>query len=136
MNKLIPLLLAGILTAGCTATNTAPAATLAGRWQIEEVNRIRPENPASIEFKAQDKTYHTAGGCNSLFGQYQAQNGKLHLSDAASTLMACEEPLMNLDNSLATMIENASSYQINDNRLEIVDSQGKVLLKAVKAEQQ
>jgi len=44
-----------------------------------------------------DKNLNISGGCNRQFGGYQFQDGILKLQPLASTLMACDKSLMDLD---------------------------------------
>ncbi|WP_256245228.1 META and DUF4377 domain-containing protein [Pseudomonas sp. PH1b] len=44
-----------------------------------------------------DQRLNISGGCNGQFGGYRYENGVLHITQMASTMMACERSLMELD---------------------------------------
>lgn len=132
MNKILALMIATSLAACATS---APKSALTGVWQIQQIEQIRPNHLTTIEFNPVEHMFHTQGGCNNISGQYQERSSKLQFTDTMMTLKACNQSLMALDRSLSAVIEGAASYQINDQELEIRNTEGQTLLKAVKAAQ-
>jgi heat shock protein HslJ len=52
-----------------------------------------------------DKNLNISGGCNGQFGGYQYQDGVLKVQSLASTLMACDKSLMDLDAEVARLFK-------------------------------
>jgi heat shock protein HslJ len=67
--------------------------------------------------------------CNSYFASYQVNGDKLTVGNAGSTMMACGDPgVMIQESAYLGALQNAASFQIKDDRLEIADMLGKVIL--------
>lgn len=79
------------------------------RWGLESAvtasgQRIDALFPAGkpFEFRFEDDRLMVSGGCNGLRGTFGIDaDGMLAVSGMASTLMACEQPLMDADQALA-----------------------------------
>lgn len=52
-----------------------------------------------------DQRLNISGGCNGQFGGYRYENGVLHVTQLASTMMACERSLMDLDAEVAKRLK-------------------------------
>ncbi|UMZ09356.1 META and DUF4377 domain-containing protein [Pseudomonas sp. MPFS] len=52
-----------------------------------------------------DQSLNISGGCNGQFGGYTYQNGVLKVQQLASTLMACDKSLMELDSEVGRLLK-------------------------------
>lgn len=110
---------------------TLPAAPLAGEWQIDEASGTTIHNvKAYVRFNQQEQRFQAYAGCNRMFGTYQQHNHELTMGAVASTLMMCEAPYMANDRVIGQALENTAQYRIQAQQLELLDKQGKVVLKA------
>ena len=104
------ILLAPLALAACSGGGGSPdVAALAGKTltSTEIVGEgIVTEPPITLTFE--DDGIALKGGCNTLFGQGAIENGVLVMATPlASTMMACDQPLMDRDQWLVTMVESA-----------------------------
>lgn len=68
-------------------------------------------------------------GCNSYGGSYTLDGTALELGDAVSTLMAClDEALMMQETQFLGNLANVASYAIVDDQLQLLDSNGTALM--------
>jgi heat shock protein HslJ len=58
-------------------------------------------------------------GCNNYFGEYQLNEQELIISNLASQMMACDDPIMQLENDYLRMLETTRSYQITGTTLKL-----------------
>lgn len=67
-------------------------------------------------------------GCNHYFGSFETDGNDLSIGDLISTMMACEEAVMDQEHQYLSALEAATSYRIEGDRLEIsYDSAERVL---------
>ena len=66
------------------------------------------------------------GGCNRLSGGYEQAANALKFTQIAATRMACEHG-SDIEQSLLKVLESAASWRIAGDKLELLDSTGKVL---------
>jgi heat shock protein HslJ len=67
-------------------------------------------------------------GCNTFSAGYIVEGQQLTVEPAASTLMACEEPVMGQEQTFFSNLGQAASYEIVDTQLHILDAEGRLLL--------
>lgn len=129
-------LLAALLTAACVVPVAVPVPAiaaekpLAGTWRItgaEGLQRLAPST--AVSFDARDMQFNVRTNCNSLFGRYEhsAGNQTLRFKDMASTLKAC--PDMVAEQRLAESLAQVHRYRLQGNGLELLDAQGRVLIR-------
>ena len=58
-------------------------------------------------------------GCNTYFGSFATDGNELTIGDLGSTMMACEEGIMDQEDQYLSALEAASSYSIEGSLLEI-----------------
>ncbi|MCL4247170.1 MAG: META domain-containing protein [Anaerolineae bacterium] len=58
-----------------------------------------------------------SSGCNSYSGGFQYNNGVLVVQPLATTLMACEQPVMDQEGAFLNALQGATGYQINGDML-------------------
>jgi heat shock protein HslJ len=80
----------------------------------------------TLAFDAEGKATGSAG-CNSYFGGYTAADGEFEIGPLGSTMMNCEEPIMQQEFAFLRVLEAATTYAVDGDRLEIAAPDGQVL---------
>lgn len=129
MKNYLPfLLILAIILSACTSQ----ADTLTGKWKLasygpaESMTAAVPDADASLTF-AEDGTVSGGSGCNSLAGEYTVDNNQVTFSALTSTLMACDEALMDQESAVIQVLNGAAEYAIQDQTLTI-DNNGMLLV--------
>ena len=95
-------------------------------WNLvsNQGNSLVADSQITLIFEEEGQLGGSAG-CNSYFGGYE-QNGFVFsiTSPLGSTLMACEEPLMNQETDYLTQLNKMEFIQMVDGRLLLVSSDG------------
>ena len=138
MRALIVLCMTTILLTSCDETkkviDVAGNVQLAGNYAITAIgDKAVTENAPTISFMAYDKSIKGNTGCNSFFGNYSLDLNVLTFSDIGSTEMACEQPIMDIENSFLQSLRNTGSFSLQNNVLTLLSKDDQsVLLKAQK----
>jgi heat shock protein HslJ len=76
-----------------------------------------------VRFEAEG---HVAGhgGCNRFFGSYQITGEQISIGPLGATRMACPEPVMDLEMTFFSALEQARGFSRDRARLVLVDEQG------------
>jgi heat shock protein HslJ len=138
-NVFIPLALVFILSiAGCGpisfVPDTGPQATppLSGtEWILSRINNQEPVQGAEVTLSFDEANAGGVSGCNSYGGDYTAgTDGSLAFGEIVQTLILCMEPegVMELEEEYIGSLRQAGSYQIIDDRLEIMNQAGNTIL--------
>ena len=98
-------------------------------WQVNLINQSAPPAAVSFEFR-RDGSFSAYGGCNYLLAPYTLNGHNLKFGNAESTLRACETELMKADDQVGSALERTRRYRIQNDRLELLDESGAVLLQA------
>ncbi|MDX2134022.1 MAG: META domain-containing protein [Saprospiraceae bacterium] len=61
--------------------------------------------------------FSASAGCNTVSGAWTIESGKLSLKPGPSTLMACPEPLMKLEQQFNSALASADNYKLDDEKL-------------------
>ncbi|MBT8256227.1 MAG: META domain-containing protein, partial [Bacteroidia bacterium] len=89
-------------------------------------------NP-TINFVALDKTVRGNTGCNSFFGKYSLDLYALSFSEIGSTEMACDQPIMDVENAFMNAMRNTGSYDLENSVLTFYSKADRsVLMVAIK----
>ncbi|MDO4907690.1 META domain-containing protein [Neisseria sp.] len=132
------MLLTTLTLSACSTSisNSGPASAVPDNalhkvWQVLQINQTPPPTKLSVEFR-RDGSFSTHGGCNRLFTGYTQNGNRLKFDSAMSTLMACaaDSRLMETDDLAGEAVQHTRSYRIQNNRLELLDENGHVLLQA------
>ena len=108
---------------------TAPSEIQDVEWKISALG----EEPAMVGLTL---TLGTDGNffgkaCNSLRGSYTIEPGTISFGDAAATMMACPDPLMQQERLLFDALENAAQFQLTaDGKFQLEDASGAILITA------
>ncbi|MCL1635825.1 META and DUF4377 domain-containing protein [Luteimonas sp. SX5] len=115
----------------------ADSAMLAGyRWTLESatdaqgkrINALFPGGDRALSLSFEGGNVAIGGGCNRQGGQYEvdAQN-QLKVSSLRSTMMACEEPLMQADKAIGALLAQPQQARVEESeppRLQLASASG------------
>jgi len=73
-------------------------------------------------------TLSGSGGCNQYSATYTTSGQEITITQPASTMMACENPLMQQETQYLSLLPKASTYKISGDQLTLFDSNGTKLL--------
>ena len=105
-------LLIVLLLSACGGNTSDP---LIGTWKLvsygdaANLTHPVPEVDTSISFNA-DGSVSGNVGCNSFGGEYKVSGNEIVFSEMFSTLMACEESLMNQESAVLTLFEGETIF--------------------------
>lgn len=115
----------------------ADSPMLAGyRWKLESatdaqgkrIDALFPGGDRALTLKFEGGNVGVTGGCNQLGGKYEVDaQGQLKTADLASTLMACDEPLMKADKAISDLLSKPQQARVEESappRLRLVSSSG------------
>jgi heat shock protein HslJ len=139
INHLFPILIGSItiLSVGLTACASgaaAPGFPLEGTyWVLQSLVNEQGETQAALTDTQVDAIFEQGSvsgtdGCNRYSASFELDGNKLTIQPGMSTLMACPEPIMAQAQQYQAALALASSYRINGDLLEILNSDGKVVL--------
>ena len=122
---------AGSASSAASGSGAADAASdLAGKTLVaKEVTgsyTIVPGSTISITFD--NGTLAARAGCNNLFGQYTVSGDVLNAPQLASTMMACDEALMNQDTWLAAFLASSPTWTYGGGTLTLTNGTDTIAL--------
>lgn len=135
MKHLIATLCMAATVAACTSSKgTSGTATLAGEWEITQIEGQRVDAAESEEtpflgFDAKAHNLYGSAGCNSLTGTYRANasRGTLDLSQVGCTRMLCAN--MQTEQRVLGALEKIHAYTVlPDGTLSLNDRSGKAVM--------
>jgi heat shock protein HslJ len=89
----------------------------------------RPPEDAQPRLSFSDSQVSGNVGCNTFSGAYSLDGDRLTIDPKmAMTMMACEEPLMVLEQAVTAHLAAVSSYRRTGARMELLDAEGATLL--------
>jgi heat shock protein HslJ len=107
-----------LLPAGCGTTDVAEAEALgpAGPvWIAEAVGGTAlPNEPAVTLQLGADGRAAGKAGCNQYSGPYQLGDGTLSFGAMISTKMACDEPVMAIEQAYLAALANVTRYEVRN----------------------
>jgi heat shock protein HslJ len=80
-----------------------------------------PDVDASLIF-GEDGTISGNVGCNSLGGEYTVDGDQITFNNLASTLMACDDVLMDQESAVLQVLSGTARFEIENETLTIVNS--------------
>lgn len=134
----VPIAALAMLASACGDDADAPASPpvddLAGRTFLStdaSTFEIVDGTTVTVSFQA-DGTIGVNGGCNSIGGPYTIDDDVLVADDLASTMMACDDALMDQDDRLTELLTSRPAISIEGETLTIGEGSNQLVL----AEQQ
>jgi heat shock protein HslJ len=120
-------------------TPTTNAVDLAStEWILTSLNGQNLLEGSNITLAFNQGTAGGFAGCNSYSGKYaMAEDGSLSIYEIASTAMACSEPqgIMEQEQTYLETLQNAATYRMIDDQVEIVNAADETMLVFIKREQ-
>ncbi len=111
------------------ATPTGGAALAGGEWMVFEIGGqpIVADSKPSINFE--ESRVFGAGSCNRFMGGYKiaADGLKLEMSQMASTMMACPEPLMKQEDAYLRLLGTVNGYSVDGGVLTLKGADGQTI---------
>ncbi len=106
--------------AASTAPDPVVAALIDRDWQLIELagQAVAADSGAFIHFSADGKVWGSAG-CNRFSGSWQPAAYRLALGQLASTMMACNEEKMQLEQAMLAQLALADNYSLGDGQLSL-----------------
>lgn len=124
---LVVLTLTTLAISACQAQTTA---SLNGTWILVELNGNEVPSDANIYMGMDEDRLSGNDGCNHFGGSYTTEGNSFSVGeDLMSTLMACEEGIMQRANEFNKALQNTAKYELTDNLLHLLDENGEVLAK-------
>jgi heat shock protein HslJ len=121
-------LLAVVAVTACSGS-AAEAEVADVTWTLTELEGAAalPEATVDLTLTA-DGTVSGSAGCNQYTGSATFADGEMTLGpNLASTMMACEDPIMAQESAFLAALERVSGYEVGDGELRLTDSDGNVL---------
>ncbi|MEK6222205.1 MAG: META domain-containing protein [Chloroflexota bacterium] len=100
---------------------------LTGNWVLVSFDEwgVLPSNIVTLNFDGESVSGNS--GCNNYFGSYSVSGSNIQFAGLGSTMMACEEPFMGLENAFHQALGNTQNFIVSENQLQI-DYTGGVLV--------
>jgi len=121
----------GSAPGGAPGTLGAPPEALGGgEWQIIELDgehTLRDARPTLLFEASGYAGGH--GSCNRYSGPYRVDGTRLRFGDLASTMMACEDPVMRQERRLFDLLAGVRRYRLDDDGTLVLETDdGRTLL--------
>jgi heat shock protein HslJ len=129
---LLAFLILPLLLSACAGQSTEESsASILGDWKLTQYGPVNAPVPAvegvgaGLTFN-EDGTVTGTSGCNGLGGEYTVEGDQITFGEFASTLMACDDPIMAQEDAAHQVMTGTATYEIegdtltitkNDNRL-------------------
>jgi heat shock protein HslJ len=117
-------------------SNMAHAASeLAGTtWRVESVKDVASIDPAKTRLSVDaEGRVSTTVGCNQMSGMATVTGSKLSFGPLASTRMACEPALMDLEQKYGIALDGTRSFRVEGMLLKLIDESGAELIRLSRA---
>lgn len=110
-------------------SDTTAQPSLSGTaWRLEAIEAMKIDAPADLAFESDGKI-SGLGGCNRFAGQAKIDGDKIGIGDVAATMMACPQPLMDVEGRYFEAFRKVAAFRIENGQLIMSDSAGKELLR-------
>ena len=90
------------------------------------------DEPVTLMFADAENKLSGNSGCNQLFGQYSAENGRIKFSNVAMTRRMCDEATNKVELQFAQMLEKATSYKANKGKVYFFNGKTQIAVFEVK----
>lgn len=124
MKKLLSLMLGTIFMAAACSKTTAE--TFTGKEY--KLTGTEPGVEITLGFAADEPRYFGKSAINRYFGNYTAEEGKLALGPAGSTMMAGPQELMEAEQKYLRALSAAKTYKLEGKKLTIETTEGQKLV--------
>ena len=108
-----------VLLSACGALPAASDSMDGTSWELYAISKHRPIEDSNITIAFEDGQVSGSSGCNSYGGEYQISGKNIEFGMLISTLMACDEPIMEQESSFMQMLGDAHRFELVDGQLQI-----------------
>jgi len=117
----------------CRLIEPAAASALEGQtWQLVQISGAEPAGLASLEravsVQFEDGRAWGFSGCNNFSGGYQLEGNQLQLGHFASTMMACPDPGLSIENAFRSAFNGSFEFTVDGDQLSATAASGESLL--------
>jgi putative lipoprotein len=106
---------------------------LAGEWVVSSIQGGPANAGAPITLSVNAKgEFAGSAGCNRYFGKFEPADGKLGSGPIGSTMMACEEALMQLEYLYLGLLPRVTGIASEDGRMFLLDQDSQTVLELSK----
>ncbi len=102
--------------------------TLVSYGSADNPQTVLDGAPITIQFSEGGVTGST--GCNSYHGAFQFDNGAISFTPLATTLKACDQPIMDQEKAFLDAMTTTTNYTLNGNQLTITYKDGVLTFQA------
>ena len=141
MRNFISVVFLAIGLSGCAAQDSAQDtvkdagvgvvdfSVLAGSWRLAVLEGQAWEGEPEVTMILSDTgRFSGTGGCNRYFGVFKLLEGKLSSGPVGSTMMACEQPAMDIEYRYLGLLEKVTRITRSDSLLHLLDEEGHELM--------
>jgi heat shock protein HslJ len=98
-------------------------------WVVTDMQGVELADgtAATVSFTA--TTLSANGGCNTATGGYTTSGDTIAVSPLASTLIACEPPISDMESAFFARLQAAETYETDGDTLTIDGSDGPIVLR-------
>jgi len=124
------LILVGTLLTACGVEESPVADRLEGTsWELVFYRKSKVMEGIKVTASFNEGQINGSAGCNSYFGGYQVEGGKITFGQIANTEMFCVDPegIMDLEQMYLEWLMDAQTYDFTDEQLMIFRSDGEAL---------
>jgi heat shock protein HslJ len=126
--RLALVLVALLAVVGCAGGSVADPS---GRtWQLTDLEGAPPLEGTTVDLTIDGEQVSGSSGCNTYTGTVTVdpEEGAMTLGpNLASTMMACEEPIMDQEQRYLDALMRVTSYEMVDDTLTLLDESGAAL---------
>ena len=126
------ILVTALSIAGCASDDgdgSTPSNGPYGKWRVVEIgNLVAGAAETTLEI-AQDGTVNGAGGCNGYGGQATITGGAIEFGPLNSTMMACEQAIMDQEFAYFTALETVQGWRHQGGDLVLFDASAQSVLR-------
>lgn len=98
-------------------------------WSLGAIDETPTLQGILVTLTFADGQVSGSSGCNSYGGSYKVNGEKITIRSLVSTLMACQDiDIMEQEQTYMQYLQNAQTYQIDSDQLQIATIDGKVLV--------
>lgn len=103
------------------------------RWILTEYAETDGSTAEALGSTEVDATFvdgnvSGTGGCNTYRGGYEADGASLSISPVSSTMMACDQPILDQETAFFAAMSAVASYEIENNNLVLMNDAGDTIL--------
>lgn len=138
MKNFIAIVVTTLLITACDETkkviDVVGNIQLSGGYRVSSIsNKAVSQNAPTLNFIELEKTIRGNTGCNNFFGNYTIDHSALSFNDISSTEIACEQAIMDVENTFLQALRNTGSYDIENSVLTLYSKNDRsIILVAIK----